>query len=163
MIFKKKSEPAPEGPLQRVVRERMPEADEETRRLVTAIAGLLACSAFADHLMTAEEEQAVQAELGRIHGLTPAAVDAIADVVKQEAKHLAGLGDQLFAREVRELCEREQRIEVLDAVLEIAAADGKITLDETNYLRRLATKLGLSQNEYVALQERHRDKLTVLQ
>lgn len=162
VFFRNKPEPRPTSALERVVAERLPKTDEATRRVVTAIAGLLACVAFSDHVMSPEEERSIRVELGRIHGLDAFAVNAITDVVKAEARRLSAEGDQLFARDIRELCEREQRVEVLDAVLEIAAADGRLTLDETNYLRRLATKLGLSQEEYVLVQERHRDKLTVL-
>nr|MCU0677346.1 TerB family tellurite resistance protein [Myxococcota bacterium] len=73
-----------------------------------------------------------------------------------------GRDDLAHAAVVRELLDRDGRLEVLDTLLEVAAADGVIATSETNLLRRLATALGLTQADYTALQSRHRDKLGVL-
>jgi uncharacterized tellurite resistance protein B-like protein len=104
----------------------------------------------------------VRGELQRIHYLSPAGVDAICAVLAEDIVDLAQAGDQAWTRELRELGERELRVETLDALIEIAASDHKLSLNETNYLRRLTTSLGLTQADYDGLQARHRDKLTVL-
>ena len=54
------------------VRAALPAADDETRRIVTAIAGLLGGVAYADRSYAGAEEAVLRAELGRIHGMTPA-------------------------------------------------------------------------------------------
>jgi uncharacterized tellurite resistance protein B-like protein len=166
VIFRRK---APAGPpegaparLAAVVDAHLPDADAITRRTVTAVAGLLACVAYADRDYTEAEERGVRGELQRIHYLSPAGVDAICAVLAEDIVDLAQAGDQAWTRELRELGERELRVETLDALIEIAASDHKLSLNETNYLRRLTTSLGLTQADYDGLQARHRDKLTVL-
>jgi uncharacterized tellurite resistance protein B-like protein len=152
---------APER-LAAVVDEHLPDADEVTRRIVTAVAGLLACAAYADRAYTDAEERGVRSELSRIHYLSPPGVEAICAVLKKDIVDLAQAGDQEWTRELKELGDRELRVETLDALIEIAASDHRLTLAETNYLRRLTTSLGLTQADYDGLQARHRDKLTVL-
>jgi uncharacterized tellurite resistance protein B-like protein len=166
MIFRRKeSRNLPQGAQARlaaVVDQHLPDADDDTRRIVTAIAGLLACVAYADREYTEAEERGVRSELTRIHFLRPAGVDAICAVLKEDIQDLAQAGDHEWTRELKELGERELRVETLDALIEIAASDHRLTVAETNYLRRLTTALGLSQPDYDGLQARHRDKLTVL-
>lgn len=157
--------PAGSDPRKRLidaVADHLPDADEDTRWIVTAIAGLLACVAYADGQLTEDEVRAIRDELGRLHGMHPRGVEAIVGVLRAHARDLSALGDQEWSRVVREAGDRELRIEVLEVCVDLAAADRVITLAEVNHLRRLAPALGLSQAEYDALQARHRDKLEIL-
>jgi len=149
-------------PLSDAVAAHMVDASEETRAVVTAIAGLLAAVAFADQEYSPAEERHVREELGRIHGLEAAGVDAICTVLSEGIGRVVSAGDQHWVRDLRKLTEREQRVEILEVLLDLAAADDELSMAETNYLRRLATALGLEQSEYNAAQARHRDKLSAL-
>ena len=148
-------------PLHDVLAEHLPHEDPDTRRLVAAIAGLLAAIADADGVYEPSEERTIRDELRRVHVLTDGGVEAVLSLLRT---HLRALGrdDLAHAAVVRELLDRDGRLEVLDTLLEVAAADGVIATSETNLLRRLATALGLTQADYTALQSRHRDKLGVL-
>jgi uncharacterized tellurite resistance protein B-like protein len=53
-------------------------------------------------------------------------------------------------------------VELLDMLMDLAAADLVVSMDETNLLRRLAKLLALSDQDYLASQARHRDRLSVL-
>ncbi len=149
-------------PLADVVRTHMSGADPETQRVVTAVAGLLACVAFADHEYHPKEERLVREELGRIHGLDAAGVDAICAVLAADIRQVVSRGDHGWVRDLRALTDREQRLEILEVLLDLAAADEELAIQEANYLRRLATALGLEQHEYNEAQARHREKLTTL-
>lgn len=165
MVFFRRPPKRPERPDERLVsavRAELPNADEETRRLVTAVAGLLACVAYADREYSDAEATKIRTELARVHGLAPESVEALSRVLRDEMKGLAMAGAQLWCRELVELGDRNLRWEVLEVLVELAASDSEISLAETNYLRRLATSLGFAQPDYDALQERHRDKLAVL-
>jgi uncharacterized tellurite resistance protein B-like protein len=45
---------------------------------------------------------------------------------------------------------------------DLAAADGEVSLSETDLLRRTATAMGLTPDDYLASKRRHRDRLSVL-
>jgi uncharacterized tellurite resistance protein B-like protein len=145
-----------------VVRAHMPEADEETQRIVTAIAGLLAAIAYADSHLAPEELARMRSELGRIKWLEPRGIDAISDALQKDIVSHATTLSQRYTRELRELGDRDLRLQVLEVLLEIAAADGSIGLEEVTALRRTAAALGLTQNDYNALQARHRKLLSFL-
>ncbi len=162
MFFKKKPKSAHQTELARQVARALPDVDDDTVRLVAAIAGLLTCVAYADSDFDPKEREMIRAELSRLAILDERAVTAICALLEKQVATISAEGGQLFARDIRELCDRDGRIEVLDALVEIAAADGELSLSETNYLRRLVPIIGLSQDEYNDLQERHRDKLAVL-
>lgn len=149
--------------LRKAVDAQLPEdADEPTRRIVAAVAGLLGCVAYADREYSDLERDKVREELNRVHGLSSAGVEAICAVLGDQIAAISGAGDQFWTREIKELSERELRVEILEVLVDLAAADEALSLTETNYLRRLATALGLEQSDYDAVQARHRDKLSVL-
>jgi uncharacterized tellurite resistance protein B-like protein len=154
--------PASRTALEAAVRAHLGGADEETMRIVCAVAGLLGSVAYADRDYSAVEETRIRAELGRIHGLSPPGVDAICAVLREHIVVVATVEAPVYSRELRELADPELRLEVLDTLVDLAAADNEITFEETNVLRQIATSLGLSQADYNASQERHRDKLGVL-
>ena len=75
---------------------------------------------------------------------------------------MALLGDHDWTRDLRELADRELRLEVLEVLIEMAVADHVLKHDEQTQLRRIAKALSLTQDDYNALQAKHRDKLSTL-
>lgn len=154
----------PEGGtvLGRTVRAQMAGSDDEAARIVAAIAGLLGSVAYADRDYAAVEESRIREQLGRVQGLTGAGVDAICAVLREHIVEISTVEAPVYARELLALADRELRVEVLDTLVDLAAADDAITVAETNVLRLTATALGLTQDDYNTAQARHRDKLKVL-
>jgi uncharacterized tellurite resistance protein B-like protein len=159
---KHEPESAEQRALYEVVRAHMPGADDESVRIVTAIAGLLAGVAYADRSLSAPEEARIRTELARVHWLNQIGIDAICDALRAHVVHHAMTLAPRYTRELRELADRDLRLEVLEVLVDVAGVDGKITHDEVTVLRRTATALGLSQEDYNAVQARHRDKLSFL-
>ena len=141
----------------------LPDSDEEMLEVTAAIAGLVATIAYADRELHEKEIEQASKELSRIHSLESSGANAICSLLREDIKDLVSVGDQGWTRMLRETTERKERIEVLDVLVEIAAVDGSIALSEVSELRRLTTALGLSQDEYNALQARHRDKLSLIE
>jgi uncharacterized tellurite resistance protein B-like protein len=160
--WSKKPRGGADTPLVAAVRAELAGADEDTVRIVSAIAGLLGQIAYADHRFTEPEEARIRLELGRIQGLTVAGVDAICRVLRKHIAEVAAVESPWHARSLRDLADRELRLQVLDLLVEVAAADDEICLAETNVLRHTASALGLDQDDYNRAQARHRDKLRVL-
>jgi uncharacterized tellurite resistance protein B-like protein len=89
-------------------------------------------------------------------------VDTVCDALREHAASARAIGVPGYTRDLKELADVELRREVLDALVDLAAADGRITTPETNLLRQVTTSLGLSQSDYNESQARHRDRLAVL-
>ncbi len=140
----------------------MPEADAESAALVGAVAGLLAIVAHADRTYTESERAHIREALGRVDGLKPGAAEAIEALLNERLAELAHEPLQTYARILYEGLERDGRYEILEVLLDLAAADDEIDMQETHLLRRIGRALGLSDDEYIAAQARHREKLKLL-
>ena len=167
MIFRRKNSEQELSPqarerLAEIVEQYLTDADDATRRIVTAVAGLLAKVAYADGHYSVQEEASIQRELGRVHGLSQAGVDAICGLLADQISHVALLGDHDWTRDLRDLAERQLRLEVLEVLVEMAVADQVLKHEEQVQLRRIAKALSLTQDDYNAIQAKHRDKLSTL-
>jgi len=156
--------PVPENAaaLGAVIREHLPDADDETVRVISAIAGLIGAVAYADREYTEQEARHLRTELERIHGMTHAGIEAICGVLERHIVEVATIQPPRYARDLLEFADRELRLEILDVLVDVAASDGRISHVETNVLRQVTTALGLEQRDYNSAQARHRDKLAAL-
>src|SRR5262252_3696356 len=151
---------APQGTsLTEVVRAHLTGADDEAARIVAAIVGLLGTVAYADRNYAPAEEARIRDELARVQGLTGAGIDAICAALRTHIVEISTIEAPVYARELLALAHRDLRLQVLAALVDLAAADGELSAVETNLLRLTVTALGLSQDDYNACQARHRDKL----
>jgi uncharacterized tellurite resistance protein B-like protein len=148
--------------LTKVIRAHLPGADDETVRVVVGMTGLLGAIAYADRDYSDAEESRVRRELSRVHGMSDAGIDAICAALRRHIVEVSTVQAPRYCRDLLDLCDRELRFEVLEVLVEVAAADGVITPAETNLLRQTTTALGLTQLDYNELQERHKKKLSVL-
>ncbi len=149
--------------LETTVRAELAGADQETVLVVTAIVGLLGAVAYADSDYSIQEQARVREELTRIEGMTPAGVEAVCAALKRHILEIATVQSPRYSRMLRELADQELRIQVLEMLVALAAADDIITSAETNVMRQITTALGLTQRDYNAAQAKYRDRLAVLQ
>jgi uncharacterized tellurite resistance protein B-like protein len=149
--------------LAEVVRAHLQGADEGTLAIVAAIAGLLGTVAYADRELRGPEWDQLRHELGRINGLDSRGVEAVCGVLKSDIVNISTTELPRYTRVLREQASRELRLEILGVLLDLAASDGTVSLDEVNLLRNTAGALGLSQRDYNDAQAPHRGKLSVLQ
>ena len=154
--------PSASDELRVLVAEAMPGADAQAAAVVGAVAGLCAVVAYADRAYTPAEQIAVRELLARVHGLPDNASAGICALLEKHIVELAHESIQTFTRVLYECTEKRARLEVLDVLVDLAAADEVLSTEETNLLRRIAGSLGLSDQDYVASQTRHRERLSVL-
>lgn len=140
----------------------LPGADAETVAVVTSMAGLLGAVAYADRNYSAEEEARVRHELSRVEGMSAMGIDAICKVLREHIVEISTVQIPRYARALTELADTDLRREVLRALVDLAAADSSISVVETNLLRQITKSLGLSQQDYVELQAKHREYLESL-
>lgn len=164
MFFRQKpSQNAHVSELASVIADALPGADDATRRIVTAIAGLLGSVGYADRQLDANEGEAIRRLLQTVSGIGPVEAEAIFGALKTHVVVLSTVEAPRHARALVELGERDLRIHVLDLLLEVASADGTISHNEVVVLRQLTTALGLDQDDYNHLQSAHKAKLGTLQ
>ncbi|HEX6276936.1 MAG TPA: TerB family tellurite resistance protein [Polyangiaceae bacterium] len=156
--------PTPTGAeeLEKLVRGALGQKEDDSVLVVVALAGLLGAVAYADRSYTESEEAQVRAELARVHGMPPAAVDVVCAALRRHIVQISSVEVPRYCRVLRELGDRELRTEVLEVLVDLAAVDGVITTAETNLLRQVTTALGLSQSDYNDAQARHRERLSAL-
>ena len=147
----------------KLVARSMPKANAHDAAIVGALAGLMASVAHADRKYTEAEREAVSSAFAKLHCLAPEALGAIESLFEERLAELAHEPLQTYTRVLYDGLEREARFEVFEALMDLAAADEVVDMLETNLLRRIARGLGLSDHEYLASQERHRKRLSVLQ
>jgi uncharacterized tellurite resistance protein B-like protein len=166
MFFKRAMKPAAASTgvdvLRDVVQAEMKGADPDSARLVVAVAGLLASVAHADRRYTPQEKAYMHDALRRLDGLTAEGADAICALIEKQGLIIGAHNPQGFTRELRERTDVELRREVLEVLVDLAAADGELSLSETDLLRRTCAALGLAPQDYLDAQQRHRDKLSTL-
>jgi uncharacterized tellurite resistance protein B-like protein len=150
------------GALRACVARQLLGADGDTITVVTSMAGLLGAVAYADRSYSANEETRVRQELERVHGMSPAGIDAICKVLREHIVEISTVQIPRYARALLDLADAELRREILSALIDLAAADSSISVVETNLLRQITKSLGLSQEDYVELQARHRQHLEAL-
>jgi uncharacterized tellurite resistance protein B-like protein len=144
------------------LRRELPEMDEESLLVTTAIVGLLGAVAYADGDYSQVEQQRVQEELSRIEGLSRPGVEAVCEALKRHIVEVSTVQLPHYSRVLRELADPELRLQVLEMLLALAAADQSITSPETNVMRQIATALGLTQRDYNTAQQKYREHLSVL-
>lgn len=137
-------------------------ADAEDVEIATAIAGLMAGVAYADREYHSAERARVREDLSRMPHLPAAGVEGICALLDAQIVELGTASQQGFTRSLRELVDVELRREVLDVLVDLAAADGEISLSESDHLRRTTSALGLTSDDYLAAQKRHADRVSVL-
>lgn len=158
-----RADPERAAELYAAVRQALDDDDDDIHvRIVASVAALLLCVAYADSDYAPEEEQVLRDMLGRVRGLDHFGVEAIAVVLRAHTVHIASAEATTYSRELLELTDEDFRLQVLDTLVDLAAADDEIIVAETNMLRGVARALGLPQDAYTASQRRHRDKLGVL-
>ena len=122
---------------------------EDRARHLAAFAYVLGRAAHADSHVSPEETRKME-EIVCVLGHLP---EAQAVLVVEMAKHQVRLfgGDQnyLVTRRFRDLATSEQRIELLECVFAVSAADESITVAEESEARRISKELGLDHGEFV--------------
>ncbi len=150
------------GVLREAIRAEMDGADDETVRIVAAVAGLLAAVAYADKVFAPEEVQQVRDSIRRVNGMSDQATNAICGVLSRHMAELSTLHTHGFTQDLKKHTAHHVRAEILDVLVDLAAADGEISLPEVTQMRQLTTAMGLSQDDYNRSQARYRDKLSLL-
>lgn len=131
-------------------------------RYVAAFAYLLGRVAYANRDFQPEEADEIARILERRAALPSDQARLVVDIVKHQTELFSGTEDYLVAREFKEVSTREQRLQTLDCLFAVAAADDIITAEEEAAVRQIASEIGLSHRELVSARIPYSSKRSVL-
>jgi uncharacterized tellurite resistance protein B-like protein len=163
MFFRRKSTaPEHENQLDTLIEGCLPDADEDTRKIVVAVAGLFGCVSYADRDFSTTEQRLVENLLQTIVGIDAEAAKRILAALRENIVHISTVEAPRYARTLKQLGDRDLRLHVLDMLLDVAAADHELSQAEVVMLRQTTNALGLEQSDYNVLQGKHRALLAAL-
>lgn len=139
------------------------EALEPARaRFLAAFAYVLSRVAHADSHVSEHETDEMSEIVQGLGHLPEEQAAMVVEIAKSQARLFGGTEDYLVTREFREVATKEQRLELLDCLFAVAAADGAISTIEESQTGQIAKELGFTQPEYAAALAAHAEHRTVL-
>ena len=125
------------------------DADTESElRYVCSVGALLGHVAGADRNFDSDERAAIAEILDAQSALQARDVDVIVDIVESEV--LSDMGYFAFARELNELANKDDKRQLLVLLFAVAAADGEISHEENEEIRKISIALNLEHGDFVA-------------
>ena len=135
---------------------------EERARYLAAFAYVLGRAAHADSHVSARETRKME-EIVRFLGHLPEPQAVlVVEMAKHQVRLFGGAQNYLVTRTFRELSTSDQRIELLECVFAVSAADASITVVEEGEARRISKELGLDHAEFVRARAAYVEHLEAL-
>jgi uncharacterized tellurite resistance protein B-like protein len=125
--------------------------DDDTARYLAAFAYVLGRVAAVDREVDDDEVAVIKLALVEIAGIDPGHARLVADAAHVEAQEEGGTQDYIATRDFRRVASREQCEQLLRCLLQVAAADGEISREESSEIVNIAEELGFSFPELKAL------------
>lgn len=133
----------------------------ERARYMACFAYILTRPARADHQVTDAEAALMQRIIVERAGVTEDQAAAIVRAAREAARRSGGTEDYLVTREFERLAGRDEKLQLLDALFDVSAADASILTVEDNEVRRVASELKLEHADYIAVRRKHLEHLEV--
>jgi len=132
----------------------------ERAQFFAAFAYLLARVADADLEVADRERDAMARVLQQHADLSEHDARMVAELAILQAEEIAASTHNIVSRRFKEMSDRAQRIQLIDGLFAVAAADDEVSMEEGNEVFRVAEEIGLERLDVLAVRTRYRDKLT---
>jgi uncharacterized tellurite resistance protein B-like protein len=147
--------------VQRIARE-LEQLDPARARYLAAFAYVLGRAAYADARIS-DEETTKMLDIVQVLGHLPAGqATLVVEIAKHQVRLFGGTENFLVTREFKDIATPQERLELLECVFAVSAADDSITTIEDSQARQISRELGLSHHEYLAARSAYLDQLEVL-
>ena len=133
--------------------------DEGQARYLAAFAYILGRVAHADSEFSDEETRKMEEVVQGLGHLTGAQAALVVEIAKSQVRLFGATDNFLVVRRFKEMATAEQRVELLDCVFAVSAADDSISSVEEGQAGQIAKELGLTPNEYVAARLAYKNHL----
>jgi uncharacterized tellurite resistance protein B-like protein len=133
----------------------------ERARYLAGFAYLLGRVARADQHVSSEEAREMR-RLVAEHGLTDDEAELVVEMADSQNELFGHSEDFVVARELQGLATRDQKLQILDCLFAVSAADDGISTVEDNEIRRISSELRLTHGDFIGVRAQWRDQLSVL-
>ncbi len=137
--------------------------DAQTAKYLAAFSYVLARVANADFEIDDAETEAMARSIRSLASLSDGEVSLVVEIAKSQARILGGTENYVVTREFRRMSTAQQRVELLQCLYAVAAADGTISGAESAELVTIGEELGFTRAEANSLRSQYRDKLAEFQ
>jgi uncharacterized tellurite resistance protein B-like protein len=147
--------------VRRIVRE-LELLDEGTAKFLAGFAYVLSRVAAADRNICHQETAQMVAILRERGHLTDAQATLVVEIAKAQHTLFGATENFLVTREFKAHATDAQRRDLLDCLFAVSAADDSISVVEEEHVRRIATELGLTHQQYVTARARYSKQREVM-
>jgi len=146
----------------RAIARALDKMDTETARYIATFAYILGRVANADLEINEAETLAMEHIVVDRGGLPPEQAVLVVQIAKSQNRLFGGTEDFLVTREFGEIATRDQKLQLLDCMYSVSAADEDISTVEDNEISRIANELHLDRADLVRARATHAKYLSVL-
>ena len=158
----KEDRPPDEADVVRKLTDALDSMDPETARYLGTFAFILSRVANADLDISDDETRVMEQIVMERANLPEAQAVLVVQIAKTQNRLFGSTEDFLATREFKARTNREQRLEMLECLFAVSAADDNISPVEEAEIRKISTEIGRSHEDYVAIRATFRDKRSVL-
>ena len=130
----------------------LPDAEPAVVRYIVIVAALLTRIANADGRIVRSERKHLNGIMRHIDRMPADQIDAFCELLAERAPKLSDDELQVCYRQLRSLCDAEERVQVLRLLASQAGADGSIETSEHSELLSIAVALGIEQEQLEELE-----------
>lgn len=146
----------------RQISRKLEEMDVERARYLAAFAYMLGRVAHADLEISDEEGAKMESILMEKASLPHDQAVMILEIAKQQNRLFGHVENFLVTREFNTVASRRQKLDLLDCLFAVCAADRSISTVEDREIRQIASELLLEHREFIQTRSRYRDSLDFL-
>jgi uncharacterized tellurite resistance protein B-like protein len=152
----------PSADAMRSVVARLERLPPERARYLALFAYVLGRVANADLEITEAETHAMEREIRALGGLEEAEAVLVVEIAKGQHRLFGSTDSYPITREFARTATREQKLQLLECLYAVSAADTTVSGTEESEIRRIVNELDLSHEEFIATRSAFREHIALL-
>jgi DnaJ like chaperone protein len=125
------------------LRKALPDDEPVVLRYIAIVVVLLGKVACVDGRFSDKEEELLRALLTHVEGLAPSGIEAVCTALQGKLPSLQEAEEDRCYRELKALCNADERTHVMRLLVRLAAADGAPSSAEQAEIQHIAEELGV--------------------
>lgn len=139
--------------LMSALRAALPDDESVVIRYIAIVVALIGRVAWADGNLSDKEEQNLRELLAHIDRLSPTGIEAVCAALRGGVARVNEDELSLCFRELKSLCDRRERVEILRLLAKLAIVDGDASTAEHAALESVAAGIGVSLTDLASVEQ----------